>query len=577
MAEYLSPGVYMEEFDLQEVTIEAVGTSTAGFVGMAEKGPVGGEPQLVTNFSEFKQTFGEYLSENEFGNYRFLSYAVEYFFINGGSRCYVTRVVPSDAVCAEGVVPNSENPVLKFTAKSPGTWGNGLGVAIFPSSKAKTQIFEVMETVERKRYSVKRNAGFFERDIVAFSDGNSTVYNRVVDSKDNIITFEDAFDVDVTDRKLLPEKFISTCEFSMEIRSGDIVERYENLSLDINSPRFVETQILKSLLIRAEYIEKENDEYRPPFQRLAPLGKKTASVAFLGGSNGSMRNLAASDFNGSGNEKGKRTGIQTFMDNDEISIIAIPGITNLEVQHSLINHCETKASRFAVLDIPKEAKTVQDIMGHRGNFDTTYAAFYHPWLTVFDPLGKKHISIPPSGAIMGIYARSDNNRGVHKAPANEVVRACVGLETEFSKDELDILNPIGINLIRALPGQGIRVWGARTAGSNGNWRYLNVRRLFIFIEESIKVNIRWVKFEENNEILWTRVKRTIEVFLENLWRDGALAGMSSDEAFFVKIGRDTMTQEDLDNGCLICDIGVAPVRPAEYIIFRITQNTGSAQ
>ena len=257
--------------------------------------------------------------------------------------------------------------------------------------------------------------------------------------------------------------------------------------------------------------------------------------------------------------------------------MAVPGITDLNVQLTLVAHCENLASRFAVLDIPRNAKKTDEIAAHRDLFSSSYAALYHPWLTVFDPLDKKNIAIPPSGSIMGIYARSDNTRGVHKAPANEVVRACVGLDIPFNKGEQDILNPKGINLIRSFPGQGIRVWGARTVSSDPSWKYINVRRLFIFIEETIKANTSWAVFEPNDEALWTRVQRTISVFLTGMWRNGSLAGSSSDEAFFVNIGRNTMSQDDIDNGRLVCVIGVAPVKPAEFVIFRITQKTGDAE
>lgn len=295
-----------------------------------------------------------------------------------------------------------------------------------------------------------------------------------------------------------------------------------------------------------------------------------------GGSNGSIGSISASDFIGVDNGAGKRTGIQSFVDNDVVSIIAAPGITEPNVQLTLVAHCENLASRFAVLDIPRDAKKVQDVTAHRDIFDSEYAAIYHPWLEVFDPLDKKNIAIPPSGAMMGIYARSDNTRGVHKAPANEVVRACVGLDCQFNKGEQDILNPKGVNLIRSFPGQGIRVWGARTVSSNPSWKYINVRRLFIFIEESIKANTSWAVFEPNDTALWVRVQRTISVFLTNLWRNGSLMGSSPEEAFFVDIGRDTMSQDDIDNGRLICVIGVAPVKPAEFVIFRITQKTNEA-
>ena len=224
--------------------------------------------------------------------------------------------------------------------------------------------------------------------------------------------------------------------------------------------------------------------------------------------------------------------------------------------------------------MPKEAKSVDEIMKHRNIVDSDYCAMYHPWLEVYDPLDKRNTYIPPSGSVMGIYARSDNSRGIHKAPANETVMNCTGLSVAYNTAEQDMLNPNGVNLIRSFPGQGIRVWGARTASSKPQWKYVNVRRLFIFLEESIKANTNWVVFEPNDELLWIRVRRTIEVFLEGMWKSGALAGSTAADAFFVNIGTNTMTQDDIDNGRLVCVIGVAPVKPAEFVIFRLTQKTG---
>ena len=577
MAEYLSPGVYVEEFDSGSKPMEGVGTSTAGFIGAAERGPVCGLPQLVTNFSDFKRIYGGYLSANEFGNYRFLAYAVEHFFVNGGSRCFVMRVAPEDAACAAAAAPEGEEAVLCMEAKNPGLWGNNLKVIISPASKAKTQIYEVLSAAGKTSYSVKSSAGFFEGDIVAFSDGERVTYNRVVKSQDNILTFEQEFEGDVTDQNLLPEKVLSTCEFNLVIRYDDLMESYDNLSFNINIPNFVEKKLSKSDLISVSYTGVQTEALVPPFQRLAGEGKAVLNTGFSGGSNGNALGMGPSDFMGKDDGAGRRSGIQAFVDNDVVSIMAVPGVTDPNVQLSLTAHCENLGSRFAVLDMPQEDKKIQDIINHRNIFDTSYAALYHPWLMVFDPLDKKNIAIPPSGSMIGIYSRSDNIRGVHKAPANEVVRACVGLDVQFNKGEQDILNPKGVNLIRAFPGLGIRVWGARTASSDGSWKFINVRRLFIFIEESIKANTSWAVFEPNDQVLWVRVKRTIEVFLTNLWRGGSLAGASQDEAFFVNIGRDTMTQDDIDNGRLICIIGVAPVKPAEFVIFRITQKTGDSQ
>ena len=575
MAEYLSPGVYVEEFESGAKPMEGVGTSTAGFVGLAQRGPVVGIPQLVTNFSDFKRTYGGYLSENEFGSYRFLAYSVEHFFLNGGARCFVSRVAPSDAKCAKGTIPEGA-AVIEVVASNPGIWGDDISITITPASKAKTQVLEILSSEGENKYRVKSGAGFNAGDVISYENKDTILYSKVIKNQDNVLTLEVALPEDVVDTNLLPSKVITTCEFNIEVKYEDIVENYENLSFNITANNYVSKKIAKSDLVSIEYVGEPNEEPTAPFVDIAGT-EKVAKISMKGGSNGSVSNITAADFIGVDNGAGNRTGIQSFVDNDVVSIMAVPGVTEPNVQLTLIAHCENLASRFAVLDIPKDAKKVQDVLNHRDIMDSTYAALYHPWLQVFDPLDKKNVMIPPSGSIMGIYARSDNSRGVHKAPANEVVRGCTGLDCQFNKGEQDILNPKGVNLIRAFPGQGIRVWGARTSSSDGSWKYINVRRLFIYIEESIKANTNWAVFEPNDEVLWVRVQRTISVFLNNMWRNGSLAGSSPEEAFFVNIGRDTMSQDDIDNGRLICVIGVAPVKPAEFVIFRITQKANAAE
>lgn len=544
MAEYLSPGVYVEEFESGAKPMEGVGTSTAGFIGLAQRGPVVGVPQMVTNFSDFKRKYGGYLSENEFGTYRFLAYSVEHFFLNGGSRCFVSRVAPADAKCSKGNIPENAT-ILEFAAANPGIWGDDISITITPASKAKTQVLEIFST-EENRYRVKNGAGFNVGDVISYENKGTAIYSKVTKNQDNILTLEVALPEDVVDTNLLPNKVITTCEFNMEVKYEDTVESYENLSFNIMANNYVSKKTSKSDLVSVLYVGEPNAEPISPFVEIAGTDK-IAKVSMKGGSNGSVSNITAADFIGEDNGAGNRTGIQSFVDNDVVSVMAVPGVTDPNVQLTLVAHCENLASRFAVLDIPKDAKKVQDVINHREIVDSTYAALYHPWLQVFDPLDKKNVMIPPSGSVMGIYARSDNSRGVHKAPANEVVRGCTGLECQFNKGEQDILNPKGVNLIRTFPGQGIRVWGARTASSDGSWKYINVRRLFIYIEESIKANTNWAVFEPNDEVLWVRVQRTISVFLNNMWRNGSLAGSSPEEAFFVNIGRDTMSQDDIDN------------------------------
>ena len=568
MAEYLSPGVYVEEFESGGKPMEGVGTSTAGFVGLAQRGTVGGVPVLVTNFSDFKRKFGGYLSAGEFGENRFLAYSVEHFFLNGGSRAFISRVAPPDARMASGSVP-AENPVLKFQVANPGAWGNDIKIIITPVSKAKTQI---LQQLDDKKYQVKKSVGFESGDVIVLENGSEKVYNKVVKSQDNVLELELPFETVCVDTKLVPTITISTCEFQLEVRYDDIVEIYEDVSFNMSAVNSIANVLAKSALITAEVLTIPDEA---PFTALAG-DEALVSVELTGGSNGSNQSVTPDVFMGTDKGPGKRTGIQAFLDNDAVSIMAVPGVTDPNVQLTLVAHCENLGSRFAVLDMPKELSGTDEMLTHRGIIDSTYAAMYHPWLIVYDPLDKKSAQIPPSGSILGIYARSDNQRGVHKAPANEVVRGCTGLSVPFNKGEQDILNPKGVNLIRSLPGLGIRVWGARTTSADSSWKYINVRRLFIYLEESIKASTSWVVFEPNDERLWARVKRTIDGFLRTMWREGALAGTSESEAFFCNIGPSTMSQDDIDNGRLICVIGVAPVKPAEFVIFRITQKTSGA-
>jgi len=278
---------------------------------------------------------------------------------------------------------------------------------------------------------------------------------------------------------------------------------------------------------------------------------------------------------------GRRTGIQALEDIDDISITIVPSIWSSLVQNALIQQAEMLKYRFAILDPrpvkPNDDDVIGKIRAFREGFDTKYAALYFPRIQVRDPFNAKTIGLGPSGHMAGLYARVDIERGVHKAPANEVIRGIDtsngfhGLEVEVTKREQDQLNPKGINALRFFPNRNTRVWGARTLATDGSWKYINVRRIFIFVERSIDEGTQWVVFEPNDEKTWARVRQTITNFLTTVWRSGALFGLKQEEAFFVRCDRTTMTQDDIDNGRLICVIGIAPVKPAEFVIFRIQQ------
>ena len=547
--------------------MQGVSTSTAGFVGLAERGPVTGQPQLVTSFADYKRMYGGYLSEAAYGGARFLPYAVEQFFLNGGARAYIMRAAPADAKA--GIV---QAGVLTISAANPGAWAENMRVTVAPASKAKTQVL----AVDGADLTLKNADGFNPGDVVELFDGKEAVYATVKSVLDRVVTLDAPCTADVADSRVGTSKYIRTCEITITARLDDMVEIYENLSLKAGALNYAPVRTAKSELIRVEVEPKANAETVVPYELCGGTGSELVLTP-AGGSNGTVLTVAAGTYLGKDDGPGKRTGLQAFLENGNVSIMAIPGVTLPEVQSALIAFCENKKSCFAILDIPMELTKTNDVANFRDMYDSTYAAMYHPWLQMYDA-GSKHAAyFPPSGAMAGIYARSDNERGVHKAPANEVVRGCTGLSCSYNTGEQDILNPLGVNLIRAFPGRGIRVWGARTISSNGLWKYVNVRRLFIYVEESIKANTNWVVFEPNSEALWSRVTRTIANFLATCWRDGALAGSSPDQAFFVECGPTTMTQDDIDNGRLICQIGIAPVKPAEFVIFRITQKTATGE
>lgn len=547
--------------------MQGVSTSTAGFVGLAERGPVTGQPQLVTSFADYKRMYGGYLSEAAYGGARFLPYAVEQFFLNGGARAYIMRAAPADAKA--GIV---QAGVLTISAANPGAWAENMRVTVAPASKAKTQVL----AVDGADLTLKNADGFNPGDVVELFDGKEAVYATVKSVLDRVVTLDAPCTADVADSRVGTSKYIRTCEITITARLDDMVEVYENLSLKAGALNYAPVKTAKSELIRVEVEPKADAETVVPYELCGGTGSELVLTP-AGGSNGTVLTVAAGTYLGKDDGPGKRTGLQAFLENGNVSIMAIPGVTLPEVQSALIAFCENKKSCFAILDIPMELTKTNDVVNFRDMYDSTYAAMYHPWLQMYDA-GSKHAAyFPPSGAMAGIYARSDNERGVHKAPANEVVRGCTGLSCSYNTGEQDILNPLGVNLIRAFPGRGIRVWGARTISSNGLWKYVNVRRLFIYVEESIKANTNWVVFEPNSEALWSRVTRTIANFLATCWRDGALAGSSPDQAFFVECGPTTMTQDDIDNGRLICQIGIAPVKPAEFVIFRITQKTATGE
>ncbi len=468
-------------------------------------------------------------------------------------------------------------PAIEVKAVNEGTWGDKIKIVVKESTPSSAKLA-----------ADALNQNFLDLDTVTGMEKGTLL--KLSTTPPSYKTVTEVIKTDDTKRVVLENavgslsagKEVSTVEFDIIVSFDGFDEAFKNLSMNEAHSRYVEKVITpeSSKLISVNDVSTtvEASQKIP-----MPPQDKEPGWKLSGGNDGipDDSELNTTYEGKDDTEPVKRTGIYTLKNIDEISIAAIPGITTQHLQNKLVIHCESMKDRFAVLD--SEEKADFDAIQRQGNlYDSKYAALYYPWIRVFDPLSKKRINVSPSGYMCGIYARSDTERGVHKAPANEVVRGALGLE-EFNgykriitKGQQDILNPKGINCIRAFPGRGIRVWGARTTSSDTLWKYINVRRLFLFIEESIEDGTQWVVFEPNDEKLWARVRQTITQFLTRVWKDGALMGSTPDEAFFVKCDRTTMTQDDIDNGRLIVVIGVAPVKPAEFVIFRIAQWAGGS-
>lgn len=585
MPEYLAPGVYVEETSFRAKSIEGVGTSTTAFVGPTRKGPFRVDvntpepPELLTSYGDFERIYGGFgdlaLGANVPGT-NYLAHAVRAFFNEGGSRLYISRVMGGSATTASvGVITvGGADEQVSFVSRFPGACGNGQVIAreaVSPAS-ATTMASSPLGTLLRTgpaatiAHHVKLADGWHAADNPAGAIVTVATLTAA-GANPRIVTLTlIAIDADGQDQSA------------------------EGLGFDRTHPRWArhvfaptpsrrsdQLQNLFAIAIGAGVSALELRDGLFTGATANAQGELERSFALTGGTDGAEPTAA-----------NYALALGEIAALEDVSIVAAPGSAAYAeaqaINGALIAHAESRrAYRIAVLDTPPDltpggARAVKSLI------DSKYAALYYPWVVVANPLARpgrediaREIALPPSSFVCGIYARNDNERGVHKAPANEVVRGALRFEVDVNFGQQEMLNPLGVNCLRFLSGRGNRVWGARLVSSDPEWKYVSDRRYFNYLESSIDRGTQWAVFEPNGERLWANVRQTISDFLYNEWRNSALLGTTTEQAYFVRCDRSTMTQNDLDNGRLVCLIGVAIIKPAEFVIFRIGQKTADAR
>jgi uncharacterized protein len=521
MPTYTAPGVYVEEVVSSQKVLSAAPTAVAAFVGFTERAPLddpndpqGLAPRLVTSWSQFESLYGG------FAHGCMLPLSVYGYFANGGSIAYICRV------------PNTEPAGEPARAELPAS-DRALGLPI------------AVESLE--------------------PDADISIQ----------ISTDDAGDTDG------PSTFTMTI-----LDGGTEVESFPGLDLT-GGPAGVATAVNgTSTKVKVDLLVDKDVDLSGQLELVRPgvydLVKAPPVPVVVNG-----RKFAGSE--------SARAGINGLAVADDVTMVMVPDLVTAAtkddgtidlglwkaVQTALISHCEQNGNRMAVLDAPP-GMSPQQIKEWRSDvamYDSAYAALYYPWIKVDNPIGvngDREMVIPPSGHIAGVWARTDETRGVWKAPANDTMRGVLDIERNVTQNEQSLLNPIGINCIRPFGTRGIRIWGARTLASDTDWTYINVRRLFNMVESTILTGTQWAVFEPNDQTLWEGVKRTLTGFLRGLWSAGALFGASAEEAFYVKCDAETNPPESIDAGLLVVEVGIAPVKPAEFVVFRISQKKQSA-
>jgi len=581
MPSYLSPDIYFEQIvrDERYKPLDRAKMNVAAFIGIAEKGPIQ-QATRISSWEAFKRSFGG-LSD---GSY--LAFSVFGFFNNGGTDCYVTRVAHIEdpdtlrnAAIASTVLRDLfSRGTIQVDALNDGTWGNAISVQVGVPKRVHRTVLLAALSPGATKAAVDVTKGFEVGDTVRFTDGKEEAFVKLtaVDRKE--IHWEKPVEVAIPGGKSTAE----SVQFKLTITGKEDFEIFDNLTMDPAHPRYFASVINGS----SKYVSVR--DLRSTTEAPYNFPQAMTEATLEGGRDGSEW-ITPEDYVGFSRGPQNRRGLLAYEEVDDVGIICIPDLMNSAVnsrgfrgdrdveavQKAAIDFCTRNRYCFTILDPPPNLTPVL-VQEWRDRFDSRFAAIYYPWIKVLDPFGERASAtraIPPCGHVAGIYAKMDDTVGTHKPPANEPLQDIVALEKNIEKDTQDLLYPDGINCIRYFRGRGIRIWGSRTLASDAQWRHVNVTRVFAMICKSIESGTQWAPFEPNNEELWKMLVRLVSTFLTDLWRQGYLIGRTPEQAFYVKCDETTNPPEVRDAGEVICEIGVAIVRPLEFIVFRIGQRT----
>ena len=624
-----APGVYIDEVQLPGV-IAGVGTSTAAFVGPARSGQIG-VPVRLANWSEFLAEFGgaaggsPYLTQPPV----YATHAVQGFFAEGGSDCWFVRIGTAKraqlALKDRGAGAGTDTLVV--VASTEGAQANAIPVQVKDASIAATTAVRAEATIANAANNdadvtqANEAANFLPGDVVHLDDGANNEDATVASVTGTTISLEaplqnayaggtlrladlapgtthfrvasttgiepgsnisieqggntesatvktvDAAGVVTIDAGLANAYTMAAADAAVDVKTLEFAlvigtSTFDKLSMDPRHSRYF-ARVVASDVATVQAADPPTPS-RPPDN----MPRVLAATPLAGGTDDDPA-AALQDANAF------KAGIDALRKIDEVNMLSVPDRTDQDVQAYMIDHCESMQDRFAILD-PQPRATSAQIRAQRDALgsDRGFAALYYPQISISNPVANGRVTIPPSGHLAGLYARVDNDRGVFKAPANEALRRALDLERRLADEDQGPLNEHGVNVIRGFPGRGVRVWGARTISENTQWRYVNVRRLLLFIEESLQEGTQFVVFEPNEPALWEQVKRQVTDFLTRLWAEGALFGVTADQAFSVRVDEELNPPSVRALGQLVIEVVVYPTTPAEFVVFRIIQQPG---